>query len=115
MACYANDFPVVILLPNDETRKQQLRDKLVEYKKRMHPYAAPELQMDTICKIAVLERLLRDGQVNILDLSWEMTETYKLGFDINAFNKACGAIEDYCNTGGVHTRGGTGLKNPATS
>jgi hypothetical protein len=86
----------IIVLPADETRKQQLRDKLVEYRERMHPYRAPELQMSTICKIAVLERLLRDGQVNTLELHFEMVETYKLSFDIHAFQNACGVIADYC-------------------
>ncbi|MBI1975038.1 MAG: hypothetical protein HYS57_01605, partial [Parcubacteria group bacterium] len=104
----------VIVLPDDETRKQQLRDKLTQYKGRVHPYRAPELQMnmDTICKIAVLERLLCDGQVSTWDLSREMAKTYGSGFDVNAFNNACGVIEDYCKTGGQNLRGGTGLRAP---
>lgn len=100
----------VIVLPDDETRKQQLRDKLAEYKGRMHPYRAPELQMGTICKIAVLERLLADGKVVTWDLSREMAETY--GFNVNDFKNACGVIEDYCKTGGKNLHGGTGLRAP---
>lgn len=107
----AKESPVIVL-PADETRKQRLRDKLTEYKGRRHPYRHPELQMDTVCKITVLERLLRDGQVNTWDLSREMVKTYGSGLDINAFNNACGVIKDYCETGGQNLRGGTGLRAP---
>lgn len=100
----------VIVLSGDETRKQQLRDKLVEYKGRIHPYCAPELQMDTICKVAVLEQLLRDGQVNTWELSSEMAKTYGSGFDANAFENACRVIEDYLKTSGQNLHGGTGLR-----
>lgn len=102
----------VIVFPEDETRKQQLRAKLVEYQGRMNPYRAPEMQMDTICKMVVLERLLRDGQVKTWDLSREMAETYGSGFDGNAFGNACGVIEDYCKTGGQNIHSGTGLRAP---
>lgn len=101
----------VIFLPMDEVRKQQFRDKLTEYKGRMHPYCAPEMQMNTICKINVMERLLRDGQVNTWELSREMVETYG-NIDVNEFNNACDIIDDYCKTGGANIHGGTGLKNP---
>jgi len=100
----------VIVLPEDEARKVQLRRKLEEYKKRMLPFRAPEFQMDTICKVAVVERLLRDGQVLTWELSREMVKTYGSGFDPNAFNNACGVIEDYCKTSGQNTSGGTGLQ-----
>ena len=101
----------VIVLPTDKTREQQLRGKLAEYKGRMDLYRAPELQMDTICKIAVLERLLRDSQVNTWELSQEMAETYA-SFDVKTFNNTCGVIKDYCETGGQNTHGGTGLQAP---
>lgn len=106
------ESPVWIVLPTDETRKQQLRDKLVEYKKRMVPYRAPEMQMNTICRTTVLEQLLCDSRVNTWELSQKMAETYGSGFDVNAFNEACGVIEDYCKTGGRNLRGGTGLRVP---
>ena len=102
----------VIVLPEDEARKQQLRDKLEEYKDRLHPYRAPELQMSTICKIAVVKRLLKDGRVVTWDLSRELATTYGSGFDVNDFSNACGVIEDYCKTGGQNLRGGTGLRAP---
>ena len=101
-----------IALPTDEARKQQLQDKLEEYRGRMDPYRAPEMQMGTICKIAVLEQLLRDGEVNTFELSLEMSKKYGSGFDHNAFNNACGVVEDYCKTGGQNVSRGTGLRTP---
>lgn len=100
----------VIVLPEDETKKEQLRQKLEEYRTRLEPLGAPEMQMDTICKIAVLERLLRDSQVNTWDLSREMSKTYGHSLDHHAFNVACGVVADYVKTGGENLRGGTGLK-----
>lgn len=58
----------MITLPDDQEKKKQLKSKLREYKKRMDPYRPPELQMDTICKITVLETPLKDGQVKIWEL-----------------------------------------------
>lgn len=103
----------IISLPNDETRRKQLQKKLEEYRRRMQPYRAPELQMENICKIAVLEKLLQNGQVNAWDFSREMAREYGPGFNTNDFSLACTVIDDYCKTGGANLRGGTGL--PSTS
>ncbi|MEK7503001.1 MAG: hypothetical protein AAB556_00990 [Patescibacteria group bacterium] len=105
----ASDESPILVLPKDETRKQQLRKKLAEYRGRIDPSHAPETQMSAICKTTVLERLLRDGQVKTYDLSLEMAEMYGSGFDVNKFNNACGVIDDYCKTGGQNVSGGTGL------
>ena len=99
----AEKIPIIVL-PGE--RVQQLRKKLAEYKVRVDSFRAPELQMDTICKKTVLERLLRDGQVNTWELSREMLKTYGSGFDPWAFNNACGVVEDYCKTGGQNVFGG---------
>jgi len=100
---------LIIVLTEDETRKKQLQNKLKEYKGRMDPHRAPELQMGTICKIAVLERLLRDRRVNTWDFSKEMVDIYGSGFRMREFNVACAVMEDYCKTGGANLSGGTGL------
>ncbi len=99
----------ILVLPEDKVRVEQLRKKLQEYKQRIKPYCAPELQMGAVCKIAVLERLLRDMVVDTWQLCLEMEETYGSGFDSEKFGVACGVIEDYCNTGGKNSTGGTGL------
>lgn len=99
----------ILVLPEDKVRVEQLRKKLEEYKQRADPYRAPELQMGTVCKIAVLERLLQDTTVDTWQLSLEMEETYGSGFDPWKFGTACGVIADYCNTGGQDVIGGTGL------
>lgn len=61
--------------------------------------------MDTLCKMTVLQRLLREGRVSTWELSREMAEAYGSGFDVEAFNNACGVIKDYCET----SHDGTGL------
>ena len=99
----------VIVLPSDLKRREQLERKLLEYKGRLDPYKAPELQMNTICKIVVLERLLKEGKINTEHLQEEMVKTYGSGFSEGAFLNACNVIEDYCLTGGTNTQGGTGL------
>ncbi|MDP3779448.1 MAG: hypothetical protein Q8R30_05405 [bacterium] len=99
----------ILVLPEDKMRVEQLRKKLEEYKQRADPYRAPELQMGTVCKTAILERLLRDMVVDTWQLCLEMKETYGSGFDPQKFGVACGVIADYCNTGGRNTTGGTGL------
>jgi len=98
--------PVIVL---NEARRLQLAKKLEEYRGRLNSLRAPEVQMDTICKITVLERLLRDGLVNTWELSREMATNYGLGFDAHYFTNACGVIEDYCKTGGTTISDGTGL------
>ena len=99
----------IIILPIDEKRVQHLRTKLQEYLGRFNGYAAPELQMGTICKIAVLKKLLEEGRVETLILHQEMVGMYGSNLDSHKFNGVCGVIDDYCKTGGQNTRGGTGL------
>ncbi len=100
----AKKSPTIVL---PKRHVQQLHSKLVEYEGRLSQFRAPELQMDTICKMTVLGRLLRDGQVNTWELSREMATTYGSGFDPWAFTNACGVIEDYCKTGGQNVSGGS--------
>lgn len=104
-----DESPVpVIVLPTNKARRQQLLGKLEEYRGRMSDWH-PELKMDTIYKIVVLETLLRDGQVYVEDLEFKMTNRYGAGFDSHAFDNACGVIRDYCETGGQNAFGGTGF------
>ena len=99
----------VIVFPNDEMRKNQLCNKLVEYKTRLDPYRSPELQMSIICKITVLERLIIQGKIVTWDLYLEMAEVYGFCFNVHDFENACNVIKDYCTTGGQNVHGGTGL------
>ena len=107
-----------IVLPKDEVLKGKLERKLEEYKGRLEKlddgYKHPELirrcNIDSEYKIAVLERLLADGEVNTHAVSLELHKKYGI-IDIEAFNNAAGVIEDYCMTGGIkNTYGGTGLR-----
>lgn len=99
----------VIVLTEDASLRSRLCAKLVEYKSRLDGYRAPELQMDALCKITVLERLLRDGQVGTHGLSREMARTYGDGFDCRRFENACGVIAYYNGTSDVPVMRGTGL------
>ena len=108
----STESSIIKLPPDDKERIAQLRHKLDEYKGRLaaNPFQAPELQMDTICKIAIVEQLLEKGEVNSWELSREMFKIYGSGFSGDWFNNAWGVITDYCQTGGTHVSGGTGLK-----
>ena len=104
----------ILVLP-DKVRVEQLEKKLEAYKGILDPWCPPELQMDTIYKITVLERLLRDGEVNAWELCLEMIDTYGSGLDVYKFNVACGVIDNYCKTGGKGNTGGTGLPGASNS
>ena len=108
-----------IKLPENSEMVQRLQDKLGDYKQRLEyeeseidPYKAPEtvfsMLVDTRYKIAVLEKLLNDGEVNTFELSKELNDQDGR-LDTQAFNNACAVIDDYCKTGGKNVRGGTGL------
>lgn len=104
-----------IILPKDEALVRALQDKLEEYKKRLISrqqkdfYKAPELFTDTNYKIAILENLLLDGEVDTYAISKKLMQIY--GFvDAQTFENACRVIEEYAKDGGRSVRGGTGLK-----
>ncbi len=115
----------VIRLPEDKGRVEQLERKLTEYQGRLerhrkkvrveHPYWSPEqincFLSDTRYKIIVLSRVLKDKKVKTYNLSREIAKGEAEGwFDVDAYQNACGVIDDYCLTGGQRARGGTGLK-----
>lgn len=108
-----------IEFPQDIETVKKMQNKLKDYKQRLEsqkskidPHKAPEqvFQMlaDTHYKIAVLEKLLLEGSVDAHQLSRELNE--KDGqFDIEAFENACGVIEDYSTTGGKRVTGSAGF------
>ncbi len=97
-----------IVLPEREERKLQLYAKLEEYKRRLGKRSGYSY-MDTILKIRVLERLLKDKRVKTHKLSLELSREFGSDFDVERFDNACGVIENYCLTGGERAHGGTGL------
>jgi hypothetical protein len=94
-----------ILLPDE--KKAQLTAKLAEYRGRLNQ--DPEMRLDAMHKIYVLERLLADGRINPSDLSTQMAKNFGSEFDPELFDTAYGVIKDYCKTGGVNLSGGTGF------
>ncbi len=109
-----------IEFPNNIDTIKKLQDKLKEYRQRLEvqkkgidQYKSPEQIFqrlaDSHYKIAVVEKLLLEGVVDIHELSRELNE--KDGqFDSSAFSNACAVIEDYSKTGGKSIVGRTGLK-----
>ena len=100
-----SDSDPVITLPSDSELKEKLQRKLEEYGTRILTYQPPRLQMDTVCKMIILERLLCEGWVDTRELSMEMARIFGSGFDPRAFTNACGVIKDYCKTGGQKNPG----------
>ena len=108
-----------IEFPQDLEVVRKMQTKLNEYRKRLaqieqtQEYLAPEQMFnntaDTRYKIAIMERLLLDGSVDTQQLSRDLNEA---DGDLNpqAFINACEVIQDYAETGGQRTTGGTGLK-----
>jgi hypothetical protein len=119
VAIQTSDSPVLVL-PDDEERVEQLKRKLEEYRERIasahranpnkHPGFINLVMADALYKKEILERLLRDGQVNTWVLSLELGNTYGPNFDLEVFDNACGVIDDYCKTGGASIIRGTGLQ-----
>lgn len=82
----------VLKLPRDEVFKKQLEIKLEEYRSRLCGVDL-RLQMQPICMIEVLQRLVREGVVETWKMAVEMHQKYRDDFDIVAFANACGVVE----------------------
>jgi len=96
------DMSPLIRIEQAETR-ELLNAKLEEYKKRFNHMQAPEVQFDTVYKIAIVEELLKKGEVNTWVLLQELTKKYGT-FDKVIFESACSVIKDYVKTGGKNVR-----------
>jgi len=94
-----------IELPTDQIFVKRLRAKLEEYRQRADPFKAPEMQIGTLYKIAILEELLKTGKVVTHELSKKLAEKHG-SLDPEKFENSCGVIQDYCRTGGQHVRKG---------
>ncbi|MBI2633076.1 MAG: hypothetical protein HYW78_01650 [Parcubacteria group bacterium] len=101
--------PEFLTLPDDVERVKKLKIKLKEYYKRLMPFKAPELQLDTICKITILSRLLKEKEIRTRALYHELRIMYGDECE-KPFLNAIGVIDDYCKTGGATVQKGTGLK-----
>jgi len=98
----------LIELSGDKVRKEQLEEKLKEYKKRLErPDLNEKSKKDYSFRIFILNKLLELGKV---DLSETMDELEgEVGFDREIFMKSWNIIEAYNNRDGEGLRGGTGL------
>ena len=103
-----------IVLPQDQSTRKALEDKLKEYKGRIeekYSHLDPE-SMSAVTssgyKIAVLEELFKKGEVDCLKFSLELKEREGF-FNSIKYDKAVFVINDYCATGGSNVFGGTGF------
>lgn len=103
-----------IKIPEDPELVNALRDKLAEYKERLakqmknDPYKPPEAFSGTVYKMEILLKLLKDGEVDMRELSKELGNKY-VNLNAGSFNNAYAVIDDYAKTGGGNVLGG-GLK-----
>ncbi len=117
-----------ITLPaGNQARVAQLAVKLEEYRERLlfaHErlkgsigYMAPEVLVEEYSqhpyRVFILERLLRDGKIDIWAVAKEMKKWMPKELDTDYFfpyfRRSCGVIEEYAKNGGQNLRGGTGL------
>jgi len=112
-------------LPEDKNRVNKLKRKLKEYAERVekvkkelekdNPTWHPELVQLTLEKsqnyirLSVLSELFLEEEVDTYKFSLELNKELN-GFDTKEYSITCAVINDYCETGGKNTSGGTGLK-----
>ncbi len=119
-------------LPEDPVRQVQLENKLREYETRNEENcklnadclkkASPEQRAGIlgvgIYKFLILQRMLRDGELNCHSFALEMMKKFvklDIAFSITNFSRANMVIDDYVKTGGQNIKDGTGLPPPNIS
>ena len=104
-----------IQLPEDKALVMQLTLKLAEYEGRLEAHGGQGGRrgiIDSWCKIVVLRRLLEKGEVDFQDFYLKLFEEGALVYSVefwDCFLNAFTVIRDYCEAGGCHIQGGTGL------
>lgn len=105
-----------IVMPKNPEIKEKLQKKFVEYSNRIQkikkecPHDNPELCYNTMSgyKAMILKRLLNLGEVETMQIAFEMKEEFgKLNPKL--FNSAARVINDYCVTGGKNVTKGSGF------
>ena len=105
-----------IVMPKNPEIKEKLQKKFAEYSNRIQKiknkcaHDNPELSYNTMTgyKTMILERLLSYGEVETMQIAFEMKEEFgKL--DPKMFNSAARVINDYCMTGGKNVTKGSGF------
>ena len=110
-----------IILPQDESRRKALENKLQEYKIRLdkirevYPTIPPQILRKISIqsgglgyKIDIMENLLEEKELDTQKFSLELSAKDEF-FDAENYTLATDIIDDYCRTGGQNLRGGTGL------
>ncbi len=92
----------VLVLPTDQGRVEQLRRKLAEYREIIETSKTRRFDkyVDASCKAAILEQLLRNGQVAVCALRDELSRTEVDFFNPIAFENACAVAKTWCEIRG---------------
>ena len=95
-----------IILPSDPCRQERLRAKLKEHEERLSPGHHPLLKKYEDMQKTIIERLLRDGKIDVSKLCVEMVKIHGSDyFEMEDFVMACALVEDYCETGDASSYG----------
>jgi hypothetical protein len=108
--------PFKIILPNNSSIKNKLKQKISEYEKRVTKLKKkfnlnnPDFSYNSIpgYKALIARRLYLTGEIETKELAKELHEEYGR-VDPEDFNTAAGVINDYCETGGKKVKKGTGF------
>ena len=107
--------PMILKIPADHpTRRQELEQKLENYRQRLEGDRGTPYEWDTSIKLLVLQTLLmaEHGEVHIIDIlkalpSIDLTLAEQIQANMFLFFNACSVINSYCH--GVANSDGTSL------
>lgn len=89
--------------------REVLAAKMQEYEKRLtSPGYSPQDKVGIFCRIALIDTLLKEGEVRPGDIRKQLNITEGSSED-KIFEEATKIIIDYIQTGGRKLQGGTGL------
>ena len=90
-------------------RRDVLVNKLEEYRKRIGKHLSPADEIQLMYRIAILEELIKTGEVSADALLGQFMDTFRNVFNLRVFKEAYKIVKDYAETGGKNLVGGTGL------
>lgn len=98
----------LIVLPDDPVKVEQLKRKLQEYRNRLKKKLSPATRQNTKNKVAIVERLLKEGIINFNEILTIRRKDKKFISEYN-LRDAFIVINCYVLHNGAHVYDGTGL------
>lgn len=124
MANPAYELDNTLSLPQIPELQQRLREKLAEYNTRIENYKKKyrvekrgiiidreSNLLDAIYKSEIVNALLESGRADLRQIHDSLQSEFNGYVSEDTFMNAVGVINDYINTGGKHTNGGSGFFN----